>query len=101
MRKLHPTVIEAIVDFIYRGEANITQDYLEQFFAIAEELKIKGLMTDADAKQKKSMRTPIKSLTGPKVKEEKPKLSSLISDKSYDENAFGQEFETKVKVAMS
>ena len=58
MRKLHPTVMEAIVDFIYRGEANITQDYLEQFFAIAEELKIKGLMTDVDAnlKQKQKWR---------------------------------------------
>ena len=101
MRKLHPTVMEAIVDFIYRGEANISQEYLEQFFAIAEELKIKGLMTDADVKQKKSMRTPIKSLTDPKVKEEKPKFPSQISDKSYDQNAFGQEFETEVKVAMS
>ena len=35
--------LTAIVDFIYLGEANIFQDHLENFLAMAEELQLKGL----------------------------------------------------------
>ena len=38
----------AIVDFLYRGEANIYQESLESFLAIAEELQMKGLMGKTD-----------------------------------------------------
>ena len=34
----------AIVDFLYFGEANISQENLESFLAISEELQVKGLM---------------------------------------------------------
>ena len=34
----------AIVDFLYRGEANVFQENLDSFLAIAEELQLKGLM---------------------------------------------------------
>ena len=33
----------AILDFVYKGEANVLSEYLESFFAIAEELELKGL----------------------------------------------------------
>ena len=33
----------SILDFIYFGEANIYQEYLDSFLAIAEEIKLKGL----------------------------------------------------------
>ena len=33
----------AIVDFLYRGEANVVQENLDSFLAIAEELQLKGL----------------------------------------------------------
>ena len=33
----------AIVDFLYFGEANVYQENLDSFLAIAEELKLKGL----------------------------------------------------------
>ena len=33
----------AILDFVYKGEANVLSEYLESFFAIADELKLKGL----------------------------------------------------------
>ena len=35
--------LQAMVDFLYRGEANVFQENLESFLAIAEELKLKGL----------------------------------------------------------
>ena len=34
----------AILDFVYRGEANIFQENLDSFLTIAEELQLKGLM---------------------------------------------------------
>ena len=45
----------AIVDFLYCGEANVDQENLESFLAIAEELQLKGLRgTDDDNKLKES-----------------------------------------------
>jgi len=38
----------AIVDFLYRGEANVFQENLDSFLAIAEELQLKGLMGKTD-----------------------------------------------------
>ena len=35
--------LEAIVDFLYCGEANVFQENLDSFLAIAEELQLKGL----------------------------------------------------------
>ena len=43
MRGLKSKYLEAIVDFIYHGEANIFQDDLDGFLALAEELQLKGL----------------------------------------------------------
>ena len=34
----------AILDFLYRGEANVFQDNLDSFLAVAEELQLKVLM---------------------------------------------------------
>ena len=43
MRGVKHEDLLAIVDFLYKGEANILQENLESFLAIAEELKLKGL----------------------------------------------------------
>ena len=44
MRGVKSENLIAIVDFLYRGEANVYQENLDSFLAIAEELKLKGLM---------------------------------------------------------
>ena len=36
--------VGSILDFLYLGEANLDQDNLESFLAVAEELQLKGLM---------------------------------------------------------
>ena len=41
--------LHAIIDFLYLGEANILQENLDSFLAIAEDLKLKGLMGQAEA----------------------------------------------------
>ena len=35
--------LEAILDFLYFGEANVFQDHLDSFLTLAEDLKVKGL----------------------------------------------------------
>ena len=43
MRGLQTQNLLAIMDFIYHGEANIFQDNLDQFLALAKELELRGL----------------------------------------------------------
>ena len=44
MRRVESENLEAILDFLYRGEANILQENLEPFLLLAEELQMKGFM---------------------------------------------------------
>ena len=50
MRGMKSEDLLAIVDFLYCGEANVFQDNLDSFLAIAEELQLKGLMGKTDEK---------------------------------------------------
>jgi len=51
MRGLKSEELVAIVDFLYHGEANIYQENLDSFLAVAEELQLKGLMGSGDEKE--------------------------------------------------
>ena len=44
MRGIKSDNLLAIIDFLYCGEANVYQENLDSFLAIAEELQLKGLM---------------------------------------------------------
>ena len=50
MRGMKSDDLLAIVDFLYRGEANVFQENLDSFLAIAEELQLKGLTGKTDEK---------------------------------------------------
>ena len=50
MRGMKSEDLLSIVDFLYRGEANVFQENLDSFLAIAEELQLKGLMGKTDEK---------------------------------------------------
>ena len=52
MRGVRPENLMAMVDFFYHGEANVCQENLNSFLALAEELQLKGLrgnQTDREA----------------------------------------------------
>ena len=53
-----------MVDFIYRGEANVFQGQLENFLNLAEELELKGLTgsSEEEGKLKEEMYAGIKHL---------------------------------------
>ena len=42
MRGVSSVDLEAVINFLYFGEANISQENLETFLAIAQELQLKG-----------------------------------------------------------
>ena len=44
MRGVKFDVLLAILDFLYRGEANVFQENLDSFLAFAEDLQLRGLM---------------------------------------------------------
>ena len=44
MRGMRSDNLLAILDFLYCGEANVFQENLDSFLAVAEELQLKGLM---------------------------------------------------------
>ena len=44
MRGVQSKDLLAIVDFLYFGETNVSQENLDSFLAIAEELQLKGLI---------------------------------------------------------
>ena len=69
MRGMKSEDLVAIVDFLYCGEANVYQENLDSFLAIAEELKLKGLMgqtEDGDKKTESSYTDPASRQNNPK-----------------------------------
>ena len=48
MRGVRSDTLTALVDFLYYGEANVYQEDLDTFLAIAEELQLKGLQGSTD-----------------------------------------------------
>ena len=54
MRGIKSEDLSAIIDFLYCGEANICQENLDSFLAIAGELKLKGLMGETDAREEQA-----------------------------------------------
>ena len=51
LRGVKKNTILAMLDFLYRGEANVLQDDLDQFLSLAEDFQLKGL-TGSDQDQK-------------------------------------------------
>ena len=45
MRGVKTETLIAMVDFLYTGEANVSQESLDSFLAVASDLKLKGLMS--------------------------------------------------------
>ena len=45
---VHSSVLKSVLDFIYMGEVSVEQQNLEQFLAISQKLKLKGLLLSED-----------------------------------------------------
>ena len=79
MRGLKSEDLEAVVDFLYYGEANIFEEKLQHFLAIAEDLKLKGLEGEETPEG-----TEEKHVISPKTTtRQKPKYNGLNKRISY------------------
>ena len=60
MRGTRSEDLNAMVDFLYFGEANVYQENLETFLSLAEDLRLKGLTRDADSSPQPYFQPPPK-----------------------------------------
>ena len=87
MRGMKSEDMVAILDFLYYGEANILQENLDSFLAIADELQVKGLMgtkNEGMVKEEDQKQVPKESepkFKGPIVA--KPENLRQISNNDY------------------
>ena len=72
MKGMKSEDMAAIVDFLYRGEANVFQENLDSFLAIAEELKLKGLTGEkaAEVAENDEVSRPVNRLFDSIIKKE-------------------------------
>ena len=89
MRGLKSEDLVAIVDFLYHGEANVFQENLDSFLALAEELRLEGLTGVGEAEKEPAKYVPHSNEIPPK-KENSPMIlpnsnfESLPSKESFD-----------------
>ena len=114
MRGVKRETLIAMVDFLYTGEAGVSQESLDSFLAVASDLKLKGLMSADDnekgkantAKQPAIQRHPTKNQIEPYTQQKTLYDDTTISSKrivakmeNSSEDPLG-ELDAKVKSMM-
>ena len=92
MRGLRSEDLVAIVDFIYHGEANVFQENLDSFLALAEELRLKGLTGGTEAEKEPAKET-LHSKRVPLKKENNP---TFLADSNFERPSSKGSFDTAV-----
>ena len=91
MRGVRSEDLLAIIDFLYFGEANVFQENLDSFLAIAEELQLKGLMANVsgDVANKTKTEPPIQEKKDKILILNKPSMSksSLVTQNNFIEKS--------------
>ena len=82
MRGLKSEDLMAILDFLYQGEANVLQDNLDAFLALAEELKLKGL-TGSGEREEPEKEAAQKKRTKPK-QENTQNFQESLSESNFE-----------------
>ena len=96
MRGLKSKDLMAIVDFIYHGEANVYQEDLNDFLALAEELQLKGLTGSKEEQIEEKKENPTnKELSKPKKqaisKQESPQYNYEQTENFVQESYFSKD----------
>ena len=60
MRGVKSEDLMAIIDFLYFGQANVYQDNLDTFLAIADDLKLKGLTGEGETNESDAKNLPVR-----------------------------------------
>ena len=105
MRGIKSDDLLAIVDFLYFGEANIYQENLDSFLAIAEELQLKGLMGNVsnDIANQTKTEPPIQEKKDKILNLNKPSMSkpSLVTQNKFIEESSSIGQDNKIVAPIS
>ena len=108
MRGVKFDVLVAMVDFFYRGEANVDQENLDSFLALASELQLKGLEENQHKENAESDPCKITKERSPKdlkVAKAKPKAypysQEVLGEKYSDEYRNLIELPRETAIALS
>ena len=85
MKGVTSVIMSAVVDFLYLGEVNILQENLDDFLALAEDLKLKGLQKRNHFDDGSKVRSPT---SDPKSKTDQSHTLGtfpLVATDTYDE----------------
>jgi len=102
MRGMKSEDLVAIVDFLYYGEANVYQENIDAFLAIAEELNLKGLTGNSSTKEDDKP-PPVMPEIGKRrlvSKNSKPKTENNKSDEEEETHHSDYAGETETAVAV-
>ena len=99
MRGLKSEDLTAILDFLYCGEANVFQDNLDSFLALAEELKLKGLKAEGHYDKEEEMRNPPIKPDQPLKTEKHPEYKMAVSNKYFKDQTFANASDTIMTAA--
>ena len=93
MRGTKKVDLVAVIDFLYFGEANILQENVDSFLAIAEDLKVKGLQKEMRKEEERATTLENQKTTKrtPKRKEKQEKSSAEVKSElvEYSPNEIG------------
>merc|ERR1719319_842489 len=86
MRGLKSEDLVAMIDFLYFGEANVYQENLDSFLAVAEELQLKGLMgSEAEGEADDNIKPP-----ATKKKRQKVQQKTYFPQEAAAQDRFNQ-----------
>ena len=98
MRGIKSEDMSAILDFLYYGEANIFQENLDPFLALAEELKLKGLMGREERLQESCESSQSEQR---RVKAPRPEPLNDFNNLNTDKQFLIADSNTEQKIAIS
>jgi len=112
MRGVKSEDLVAIVDFLYFGEANVYQEKIESFLAIAEELNLKGLTvseSDDEIVEEKTQQEPfidnktmfVKQKRQPSYEEAKVKSEGAVAVRNLETSANFEELDEQINSMMT
>ena len=102
MRGIKFNNLATIMDFLYYGEANVLQDNLESFLALAEEFKLKGISGSTQSDEEPHQSKPQKSYRMPVKREhEQHPISHFEAPVKEKHNKYLEEWTPHKKVAVT
>ena len=101
MKGVKADALVAIVDFLYYGEANVTQENLEPFLALAEELRLKGLTGSAEDSEDNYVAEKLPQKKMAPKRQEIESIPNMASSMNIaNPNPDGREFSSRMPIAL-